>query len=250
MVRKLIKANKGKKIGIRVGRKIYRRYPIKTNLFKRGDNYIYKISCYFIREIKRLKETNRLRGQKYFLVVTEKIVAIAQGRSYLLKEIKPRFWAKFLSKYVTKTPYGIGLGSPWTMELAIKEAGLLRILTATLISAITKPLGIRGLFYRIAGEQIAAIDGPTSYSLYPSNISAKLGPKNPQLVVDQIDRQIRNLKSEIKNFLGVVIIDANDLGQKVLGNSTNLDNNLIEKIFSDNPMGQTDEQTPLVIVTI
>ena len=54
--------------------------------------------------------------------------------------------------------------------------------------------------------------------------------------------------SSLKNFLGVVIIDANDLGQKVLGNSTGMDNKLIEKIFSDNPMGQANEQTPLVLV--
>jgi len=43
-------------------------------------------------------------------------------------------------------------------------------------------------------------------------------------------------------------MDANDLGQDVLGNSTNIENKRVERIFSDNPMGQTNEQTPLVIV--
>jgi len=256
MAEKLIGPNKGKKLVIKVEGNKYWRFPIKTEVFKKGDDYVRKISRYFTENIKILAETKNLDDGQYFLVVAEKIVAIAQGRSYFLKEINPGFWAKFLSNYVTKTPYGIGLGSPWTMELAIKEIGLVRILLATMVAAVTRPFGIKGLFYKIAGQEAAAIDGPTAYSLYPSNMSAKLGPKDPQQVADKIKSEILNPKSQINskfkishsNFLGVVIIDANDLGQKVLGNSTGLDNQLIEKIFSDNPMGQADEQTPMVIV--
>jgi asparagine synthase (glutamine-hydrolysing) len=189
------------------------------------------------------------------LVISEKVIAIAQGRSYFLWEIKPGFFAKVLSNFVTRTPYGIGLGSPWTMQLAIQEVGLIRILLASFLSFITKPLGMKGVFYRVAGETVAAIDGPTEYSLYPSNVSAKLGPKDPQQVAENIKSQIKNNKSilnfkfQISNFLGAVIIDANDLGQKVLGNSTNIPNQVIENIFKDNPMGQAEEQTPMVIVS-
>jgi F420-0:gamma-glutamyl ligase len=56
------------------------------------------------------------------LFITEKIVAITQGRSYTLDEIQPRRLARFLSKYVTKTSYGIGLGMPETMEMACASA--------------------------------------------------------------------------------------------------------------------------------
>ena len=77
--------------------------------------------------------------------------------------------------------------------------------------------------------------------MYPSNLSAKLGPKDPQQAADKI-------KLQMSNFLGATIIDANDLGQNVLGNSTGLRNQLIENIFRDNPMGQTDEQTPISLV--
>ncbi|MFR3992087.1 MAG: hypothetical protein ACLTY5_05935 [Angelakisella sp.] len=38
-----------------------------------------------------------------------------------MKDIKPRPLAKFLCKFVLKTPYGIGLGIPETMEMAIKR---------------------------------------------------------------------------------------------------------------------------------
>lgn len=235
------KANKGKKTKINFSNVDYSRYPIKTSLFKKGDNFVKKISIEATTNFDKLK----LKG-KWFLVVSEKVVAISQGRSHFIWDINPSVIAKILSRYVKRTPFGIGLGSPWTMQLAIQEAGLARILTATLISAITKPLGIGGMFYRIAGETVRSIDGPTEYSLYPSNVSAKLGPKNPQKAAGDIKTQIeKNYKS---NFLGVVIIDANDIGRNILGNSTDLSDKLVEEIMRDNPMGQADEQTPLVIV--
>jgi len=263
-----LKPNKNRKLKITVGGKTYLRFPIKTDLFQKGDSVVQKITNFTLQYINILKSSskyNKLSQKKWFLVVAEKIIAIAQGRSYLIREIKPSFWARFLSGYVTKTPWGIGLGSPWTMQLAINEKGLWRILLAAAVVVLTKPLGIRGLFYHIVGREIAAIDGPTEYSLYPSNVSAKLGPKDPEKVAKQINLSLRALAKQsqkkiasspsaprddrwIKNFLGAVIIDANDLGQKVLANSTNLDNRLIEKIFKDNPMGQADEQTPLIVV--
>jgi hypothetical protein len=96
-----------------------------------------------------------------------------------------------------------------------------------------------------------------------------LGPKEPEKVAKKINLSLRALAKQsqkeiasssrrnvkisrddrwIRNFLGTIIIDANDLGQNVLANSTHLDNSLIEKIFKDNPMGQADEQTPIIIV--
>jgi asparagine synthase (glutamine-hydrolysing) len=264
--------NEGKKLEITVEGKTYLRYPIRTDVFKKGDKVAKKIAneaVRFIRQISQNKTYRSLLEKPFFLVISEKIIAIAQGRSYFIWEIGPGFWAKFLSQYVTKTPWGIGLGSPWTMQLAINEIGLWRIFTASFVSFITKPFGIRGLFYQITGKEIAAIDGPTEYSLYPSNVSAKLGPKEPEKVAKQIHQEIISnfqfpthepvrqkrtvqghevISDLLHGFLGVVIIDANDLGQKVLANSTNLDNSLIEKIFKDNPMGQADEQTPIVVV--
>jgi len=241
---KKIATNTGKKIQLKISGKIYYRFPIKTELIKKGDDYamlIKKNVTQFLNMMKREKKYKNLLTHKFFVVVSEKIVAIAQGRSYFIWDIKPSMFAKVLSKFVTKTPYGIGLGSPWTMQLAIREVGLLRILIATFISIVTKPVGIKGLFYNIAGSVVRSIDGPTEYSLYPSNLSAKLGPKDPQQAADKI-------KLQMPNFLGTTIIDANDLGQNVLGNSTGLRNQLIENIFRDNPMGQTDEQTPISLV--
>lgn len=186
----------------------------------------------------------------YAVVISEKIVAITQGRSRFLWDIIPGRLALFLSRYVKRTPHGIGLGSPWTMQLALEEVGAGRIILAALASALTKPLGMSGVFYRVAGRQAAAIDGPTSYSLYPSNISAKLAPAAPAAAARNLEKALRRRltgawRSQLK---GVVIIDANDLGQEVLGNTTPWPDRSVADLFRDNPMGQTDEQTPLAIV--
>lgn len=215
---------------IKVDNKIYARYPLKTPVIAAGDDLEAVIKKY---------------AGPYFqkgdiLFISEKIVAVAQGRAFPIKEIRPSWLARFLVRFVRKSPYGIGLGSSWTMHLAIREIGWLRILFAALFSALTKPLGIRGVFYLIAGRGAAAIDGPCSYTLPPYNNYAKLGPKNPNGAAS-------NLRDEIG--CEVVIIDANDLGVAVLGKSSrNISDQWAKAVFKDNPLGQTSEQTPLCIV--
>ncbi len=239
--------NKGKKIEIEVQGREYKRYPIRTALFASGDAYATKIAgC-----VRAFIDTLPPKKHKWFIVVSEKIVAISQGRSYFIWDIKPGFFARHLSKYVRRTPFGIGLGSPWTMQLAIQEVGLPRILVASLAAMVTKPLGLKGIFYMIAGREAAAIDGPTEYSLYPSNVSAKLAPADPHGSVIAIKLAIEQVLTEREKeyFNGAVIIDANDIGRTVLGNSTDLDSDYIGEIFTDNPMGQSNEQTPVVFVS-
>ncbi|PIZ64615.1 hypothetical protein CO051_01405 [Candidatus Roizmanbacteria bacterium CG_4_9_14_0_2_um_filter_39_13] len=269
-VKTTIKPNPGKQIEIEVDGKIFSRYPIKTELFQKGDDYSSKIAkhvqtvfaCHPEENPKDPEEHGFFAhaqndNQKWYVVVSEKIVAISQGRSYFIKDIKPSWFATTLSKYVKKTPHGIGLGSPWTMELAIGEVGLPRILLASLLSVLTKPLGLQGVFYHVAGRRAAAIDGPTSYSLYPSNVSAKLAPKDPQTAAELIRIEIMRQLSSKSNrhaeivsasFAGVVIIDANDLGRNVLGNATDKPDSFFEEVMRDNPMGQGKEGTPVVIV--
>lgn len=252
--------NEGKKLEIETAGKKYLRFPIRTDLFKKGDDYAKKIANEVKKSIVRLFDNSIVKNKKnnyrkWFVVVSEKIVAISQGRSYFIWDIKPSFWANLLSKFVKKTPFGIGLGSPWTMQIAIQEVSLPRILLATLASVLSRPLGIKGIFYKVAGPVVRSIDGPTEYSLYPSNVSAKLGPKEPQIASQKIhDAIITNFQLTITNkfsisgFQGVVIIDANDIGRDILGNTTNIPDKAIAETMRDNPMGQADEQTPIVLI--
>lgn len=216
---------------VTVDQRTYLRIPIKTHVIMRDDSLIDTIKTY----AQSMLEPDDL------LFVTEKIVAITQGRAIPLKDIKPRPLAVTLSNYVTKTPAGIGLGMPETMEMALRECGIPRILLAAAASAVTKVFGKKGVFYDIAGYKATSIDGPTPNTLPPYNQYVVLGPDRP----DEVAREISNALGDIK----VAIVDINDLAGAILGVShKSIDKGLIVKILKDNPLGQDHEQTPLGII--
>ncbi|MCS6830397.1 MAG: coenzyme F420-0:L-glutamate ligase [Armatimonadota bacterium] len=205
------------------------RYPVRTHVVQPGEN---------IAEVVRQYVAPHLQPGDV-LAISEKVVAICQRRAFPVDELQPRPLARWLSRFVTKTPHGIGIGSPVTMELALREAGVWRILLAAAVAALTRPLGIRGMFYRIAGRSVAAIDGPTPYTLPPYNRYASLAPKDPDGVAQRLADQLG---------APVAIVDANDLGVEVLGASREVNHQLIVELFRDNPLGQGSQQTPLCIL--
>lgn len=224
-----LKPNPGKKLQIEVQGQKYNRYPIKTSVISSKDNIIGIVKKFAAPYLKA--------GDT--LIISERVVAITQGRMRLIKDIKPGLWAKLLVKFVYRPSWGIGIGSPWTMQVAIDEAGLARTLLAGAVSAISKPFGMRGMFYKIAGNGINAIDGPTPYTLPPGNEAATLGPKDPDNVAQKIAAEFN---------IDVVIIDANDIGRRVEGASMCVDRAWACEVFRDNPLGQSREQTPMAIV--
>jgi len=229
-----LKPNPGRKLKVSLdsdgGKGEYLRIPIKTKLVVKEDD-IFKI-------VKDYAAANLKKGDILFM--SEKVVAITQGRAFPIDEIKPSKLANFLVKFVEKSPYGIGLGSPWTMELALREVSAFRLILGIIGAAITKPFGIKGVFYHICGYRASAIDGPGSYNIEPYNRYVILGPLNPDKVASDIKKVIGN---------EVVIVDSNDFGLKVLGKSNkNISDKFCEKVFQGNPIGQSKEQTPLCIV--
>jgi len=216
---------------IEVEGKKYLRIPVKTHVIMVGEDIVEIVERY----------TKDIIKPGDIVFVTEKAVAISQNRAFPVKSIKPRKLAVFLSKYVTKTKHGIGLGIPETMEMALRECGVLRILFAAFVSFITKTFfKRRGDFYRIAGYRASSIDGPTPNTIPPYNEYVVLGPLYPDKVAKEISKKIG---------VDVIIVDLNDLGGKILGRSNKkLDKKKLYEILKDNPLGQSREQTPIGII--
>lgn len=251
-----LEPNANKQLEITVDGERWIRFPIRTDLFIENAPYADRITGYardLVREATADPRYAECFHRPWYLLVSEKIVAISQGRSYFIWDIEPSWWARTLSKFVVRTPYGIGLGSPWTMELAIREAGLPRILFASGVSAAGKAIGKRGLFYQVVGHSVRAIDGPTEYSVYPANVSAKLAPAKPDKVSEELAGVLKAaLESDgradlARTLAGVVVIDANDIGRNVLGKHADRPAKFFEDLFGDNPLGQGSEQTPLAV---
>ena len=136
-------ANPGKRLIRAVDGVDYLRIPIKTHLITKDDDMVDVVNQY-------------PKGQLQpgdILFISEKAVACTQSRAIPMEDIRPRKLAITLSRYVTKTPAGIGLGIPETMEMALRECGTPRILFAAFCSVIGKILGKKGWFYLVAGAK-------------------------------------------------------------------------------------------------
>ncbi|RLK49460.1 coenzyme F420-0:L-glutamate ligase [Microbacterium telephonicum] len=222
--------NEGKALEAVVDGTAWVRIPIRTHVVMPGDDLDAFIAQYAPEVVQP--------GD--ILFVTEKIVAITQGRSYLVEDIHPRGLARFLSRYVVKTKHGIGLGMPETMEMALRECGTPRILFAAAVAAVTKLFGRRGDFYRIAGDKARAIDGPTSGTIPPYNKAVVLGPTEPAKVA-----------ARLKSTLGVdvAVVDINDIGGNILGSTLDrAGEQRLVRILKDNPLGQGHQSTPLGVI--
>lgn len=221
---------KKKEVEILVNGQAYERLPIKTHVVMYGE---------VLEDVVKKYAEEHVQADD-ILFVSEKIVAITQGRAYPVKDIKPRKLAYLLSSKVTKTKAGIGLGMPETMEMALRECGTFKILFAAGVSAVSKVLGRKGDFYRVAGYKASSIDGPTPNTIPPYNTYVVLGPERPDAVA-----------KELSTVMGckVAIVDINDIGGNTLGIShANMKRDEIVQILKDNPLGQCHESTPLGII--
>ena len=225
-------ANEGKNLEVVVDGVTWERIPIKTHVVMRDDALLDVVQKY----------AGALVRDGDVLFVTEKIVGITQGRAFPLEDITPRKLAVTLSKYVTKTSHGIGLGIPETMEMALRECGTPRILFAAAVAAVTKAFGRRGDFYRIAGSKARAIDGPTKNTIPPYDSQVVLGPDRPNEVAADI-------KTVLGKQLEVLVVDINDFGGNILGSTTTRAvDDLMARVLLDNPLGQDRQSTPLGII--
>ena len=227
-----LKPNEGKNPIIEVDGQRFERLPIKTHLITKEDDII---------EVAEKYGAPVLSQPGDILFISEKIVACSQGRAIPLDEIHPRKLAVWLSGHVVKTPHGIGLGMPETMEMALQEVGAPRILFAAAVSVIGKKIfKKKGWFYTVAGYKARSIDGPCHNTIPPYNHYVVLGPEKPDEVAKACAEKLG---------YRVIIVDINDLEGQILGTSDpSMDRDLYVKILKDNPLGQDNQQTPMGVI--
>ncbi len=232
----IFQANPGKVISIDVDGVSYQRLPVRTRLITERDTDILPILDEYVKPYLKSKDT---------LFVSEKALTITQGRVVDMGSVTPGPLARLLARNVSNAYgssdfHGFGHGTALAMQLFIEEAGVARVLFAAAVGALTRPLGIKGMFYRICGKQAKSIDCPMSFLILEYAHSVKLAPKDP-------DGAARRIKAHLG--CETVILDANYRGAFSLGKSTDaISESFIGKLFSDNPLGQSDEMTPFCIV--
>jgi hypothetical protein len=203
----------------------YLRLPVSTPVLTRDDDIVEAVRSFAL----------PLSQAGDIVFISEKAVAVTQGRAIPESEIRIGLTARILWRCVARVPYGIGLRRPSSMQCAVNECGAARIWLAAVVGALGKLVGRKGDFYRVAGPQAATIDAATTSPLQPDCVI--MGPKDPDKVARRITEQ---------TGLRAAIVDVNDVGGSwVLGASEGVNKRLVEDCLRDNPLGQGAECTPM-----
>jgi tetratricopeptide (TPR) repeat protein len=170
------------------------------------------------------------------LALAESATAAAQGRILPLELVRPGVLARMLSRFVGS----IGpLHSPEGMQGAIMESGRVRVVAGAIAGGLGRPFGRRGWFYRVAGPRTAMIDDVAA-CLPPHDHHLIFGPLEPERLAGELAGELQ---------CGVAIVDANHrTGAWVLAGSAGIDREWVAEALADNPAGNEDERTPVVIV--
>ena len=213
-------------------RKGYDRYAIQTHFVEVGEDASELIRKYVL----------PISQPGDCVAITAKVMAMCTGNVKKMEDVKLGFFAKLMARFAGINSTGVGMHEPYKLQLVIDMVGLPRVLLAAFVSAITRPFGIKGLFYKICGHGVAGIDGfyfRSSFERYTT--LALINPENPV-----------ELSNEMTANTGVpvVIMDANDIDQNQLGkcDSFPLTDEQIQDALGDNPCGQGDEMTPIILI--
>jgi len=177
-----------------------------------------------------------LRRPGDVIALSESAAAAGQGRVLPLELMQPGRLARLLCSYVGQAG---PLHSPSGMQGAIMACGRSRVIAGAIAGGIGRIGGRPGWFYRVAGPQAAMIDDVAG-CLPPYDHHVIFGPRDP-------DGLARQLAAALNGK--VAIVDANhSSGAWVVGASYGVDREWLCRALADNPAGNEDEQTPVVLV--
>ncbi len=200
--------------------------PIKTHLLGTLDNPIKVLKKY----------TSSIIQSGDVLTIGETPLAVMQNRYRLPCNIKPELLAMILCRSFKSTS---SLATAYGLQSLIDLVGPTRVLLAWIIGASLKIIGIKGGFYRFAGEQARLIDDITG-TTPPYDQTIVLGPLHPSQLCEEAARDLG---------VSIAIVDVNDLGRvKVVASSIGCDQSLIKRALCSNPAGNANQRTPLVLI--
>jgi hypothetical protein len=212
---------------VSVGGVKYLRLPLHTRWLDETDDLALA-----------LKEHLKLARPGDTVGISEKVAILLTGRTVDIDTVQPGRLARFLSAHVKPRTDSKGLAVPEKMQYVVRTVGLWRIITAAIGSAVTRPFGMHGTFYRLAGSVARDVDGgrpPYENVLFPP-----FDTKDAQKICADLERALD---------IGVSIVDLNDYGGSIRAVSPrSLSQETLLAVLSDNPLRQRLTSTPFVLV--
>lgn len=200
--------------------------PVRTRLV-RPDDDLASLVADCVRGIAREGDV---------IAVSETAVAIAQGEFVPAEYVRPSKLAYALSRRAGALAT---VNQPESLQLVIDEVGPWKVVYAAAMHVLGRLRGKRGAFYEIMGDAITALDGYTG-TLPPYERAIVFAPREPDAFCEAVFE---------RTGVGCTVVDANDLEKaKVLGASRGVNRQTVERALLDNPHGNGDEQTPIVVL--
>ena len=220
--------------GVLTGRdgRRYQRYAIQTHFVQRRESQAELVRRYVL----------PLYQEGDVLAFGAKVMAMCTDSVKTKDDVHPGLFARTAARFAGINSTGVGMHEPYKLQLVVDMCGLPRVLLASFVSAITRPFGVKGLFYKICGHGVAGIDGfyfRSSFDVYKE--MALINPEHPQELCDALTAE---------TGVPTVLMDANDIDQNQLGKAHDfpLTDDQIQDALRDNPFGQGDELTPLILI--
>jgi F420-0:gamma-glutamyl ligase len=208
-----------------VDERAYLRLPVRTRWLVEGDDLVGVLREYLP---PLLPEDT--------VVVSEKVAILLTGRAVPVS--RPSRLARILARWVRPPEGSYGLSVPEKMQYVLESVSFGRVLLATAASAATRPFGVHGAFYRLAGPVARDVDGalpPYEHLLFPP-----MTPAVAQSVCSWLEAELG---------VGVGIVDLNDFGGRVRGVSPRaLSASELARALADNPLRQRLTGTPFGVV--
>ena len=200
--------------------------PVHTKILTNKDNIVDAILEYAGKDI----------TSRDIVCTAESVLAITQNRYVRPEELNVCWQARLMNRVV---PGAGSMASIYGMQAAMEEEGKWNMLYSFIVGAVSKIMGKPGVFYARC-RQASLIDDVTG-TMPPFDKCIVYGPAN----ADRVCEDIKNATGAY----GAVVADVNDLKRAaVLGKSSGIDPQRIAQILIDNPFGNDNQKTPIVII--
>jgi hypothetical protein len=222
-----------------VGGDLWCRTPVRTAQIAPGDQLLANTAFYVANALTARGEAP---SGPWFAVLSGKVVAVSQKRVAPVVAVKPGRLARVLAWLARRRwPH---LSQPWAMQVAIDHSGL-----STMIGAV--------LFGGVLPAE-AAVYPPRVGALSPGDTAVVRPPQRPDDVAESVVAALRLALSREagRTLAGVAVVSADDRSCRLLGfapgpavDAAPRPRALLSLVLADNPAGQGEQRTPIVIVT-
>jgi hypothetical protein len=176
------------------------------------------------------------------VTIASSVMTMCEGTLMWVGTFKPSRLARFLGPY---TGHGGGkfihwytypMEAAWKVQAYIELAGTFRVLLGAGATILGKLLHHKGWFYAVVGPVAKAVD---SDKVMPYDACLVPGPLDVETSVTTLARKGARIS----------VVDVNDVfGAEIVASTEGVDEDWLRRSLEDNPAGNDDSMTPIVVV--